>query len=491
MNSILTKIVKAGLILILFSTGCKPTQHSRISTSEQLKTIEILAVNDMHANIDNLPRLSFMADSLRALYPHLLLVSAGDNQTGNPVNDQYPEQGMPIIELMNTLKFELSAVGNHEFDAKPDGMSKLLRKARFDFISANVHPKDIEAYPIKPYKILKLNNGLKVAFVSVIEINKNGIPDSHPDNMGGFTFREPNATAKQYLYLKDSCDILIYLNHFGFENDVNLANQFPQGVVDLIIGGHSHTKVDKEEIHNGILITQAESRLKYATLIKINVNARGKVSKNMQLLPVGKNGNVSPKTKALVDNFNDNPYLNTPIATATDDFSSRIQLGYLMTDALRTSTNTDIALLNPGGVRMLGLEQGKVSIKDVFLMDPFGNNVVLFTLNGHEIKSFLTSAFGFDEYGVIIPSGLTTKYQFDQNGKISDLQLFLPGGQPLNLEKDYRVAMNSYMASVYHFEHRFPATILAGTTAEEMISYLRKISEIPSYRNENRIEIIR
>jgi 2',3'-cyclic-nucleotide 2'-phosphodiesterase (5'-nucleotidase family) len=44
----------------------------------------------MHAAVDNFPRFAFMVDSLRGLYPDLLLVSAGDNQTGNPVNDQYP-----------------------------------------------------------------------------------------------------------------------------------------------------------------------------------------------------------------------------------------------------------------------------------------------------------------------------------------------------------------------------------------------------------------
>jgi 5'-nucleotidase len=50
----------------------------------------------------------------------MLLVAAGDNQTGNPVNDQYPEKGLPVIELMNAVGFDLSAVGNHEFDSRPE-----------------------------------------------------------------------------------------------------------------------------------------------------------------------------------------------------------------------------------------------------------------------------------------------------------------------------------------------------------------------------------
>ena len=59
--------------------------------------IAILSVNDMHANIDQFPKFATMVDSLRAVYPDLLLFSAGDNRTGNPVNDQYDPVNYPMI----------------------------------------------------------------------------------------------------------------------------------------------------------------------------------------------------------------------------------------------------------------------------------------------------------------------------------------------------------------------------------------------------------
>ena len=92
----------------------------------------------MHATIDNFPKLAYIVDSLHAIYPDMLLIAAGDNQTGNPVNDQYPEKGLPMIELMNAVGFDLSAVGNHEFDSRPKGFSNLTHKADFDFICANM-----------------------------------------------------------------------------------------------------------------------------------------------------------------------------------------------------------------------------------------------------------------------------------------------------------------------------------------------------------------
>ena len=97
----------------------------------------------MYGAIDNFPRLAFIVDSLRSLYPNMLLVSAGDNQTGNPVNDQYPEKGLPMIVLMNATGFNLSAVGNHEFDTGIKDFGKLISQAKFPFLCASLtNPTD-------------------------------------------------------------------------------------------------------------------------------------------------------------------------------------------------------------------------------------------------------------------------------------------------------------------------------------------------------------
>ena len=234
-------------LLCACSTGKKA-----VSVSQAEKQAVIFAVNDMHATIDNFPKLAWIVDSLRIVYPDMLLVAAGDNQTGNPVNDQFPEKGLPMIELMNAVGFDLSAVGNHEFDSRPKGFSSLTHKANFSFICANTAANDSLGIRFSPYKIITLPNGLKLAFLGLLIINQNGIPDSHPDNVRAFSFRSPFDAAPEYLCLKDQSDIFIALTHLGFENDVRLAETMPAGL-DLIIGGHSHTKVAKEQIFNNVL----------------------------------------------------------------------------------------------------------------------------------------------------------------------------------------------------------------------------------------------
>ena len=92
-----------------------------LTSFAQEKLVTILSVNDMHATIDNFSKLAAIVDSLRGVYPALLIFSAGDNCTGNPYNDMYKEPSYPMTALMNAVGFHASAMGNHEFDLKPAG----------------------------------------------------------------------------------------------------------------------------------------------------------------------------------------------------------------------------------------------------------------------------------------------------------------------------------------------------------------------------------
>lgn len=450
----------------------------------------IFAVNDMHAAIDNFPRLAWIVDSLRSVYPDLLLVAAGDNQTGNPVNDQYTEKGYPVIDLMNGVGFTLSAVGNHEFDTGPEGFGSLTGRANFSFICANVDFRSRPGFKISPYKILTLPNGLRIAFLGLLQVSQNGIPDTHPDNAGGFTFLPPFETARKYMWLKDSSDIFIALTHLGFEEDVRLAETMPAGI-DLIIGGHSHTRVGKEQIHNGIMITQAENKLKYGTLIRLAVNSNGNVSRNMQLIDIRNSKNEKPEIRAMVDRYNDNPVLNQVIATASDDFSSYEELGYLMADAQRASAGADMALMNPGGVRIDQLPKGPVTIKNVYQLDPFGNELVVTKLTGAEVVSLMRAAWPVDDKSPLYPSGITTEIKTNLQGDPEEIKIFTGDGKPLDMNRIYTVAMNSYMTQVYKYDHADPGQSLFFTTAEALIRYLKQEGSLQSYRGEKRVRVIR
>ncbi len=479
-------VILALLAIGLLST-CS-TGKKAISGSQGEKQAIIFAVNDMHATIDNFPKLAFIVDSLRAIYPDMLLVAAGDNQTGNPVNDQYPEKGLPMIELMNAVGFDLSAVGNHEFDSRPGGFSNLTHKANFSFICANITAADSMNIKFSPYKIITLPNGLKLAFLGLLQINQNGIPDSHPDNTIGFTFRSPFETAPEYLYLKDQSDIFIFLTHLGFENDVRLAETMPAGI-DLIIGGHSHTKVAKEQVFNGVLITQAENKLKYGTLITLTAKSDGSLQRKMELIDIRNSKNEKGTIRVMVDKYNDNPVLKQVIATASDDLSSYEEAGYLMADAQRDAAGADIALVNPGGVRLDHLSKGSIAIMNVYQLDPFGNELVVTKLTGNEIHDLMIAAFPVDDRLPVYPSGIRTTLKMSSDSNLADITLLTESGSPLDMNKTYTVAMNNYMTQVYRYKHSDPGQSLFITTADATIAYLKRIQKIKSYRGEKRIQI--
>ena len=209
----------------------------------------------------------------------------------------------------------------------------------------------------------------------------------------------------------------------------------------------------------------------------------------MKLIDIKNAKNEKPSIRVMVDTYNDNPALKTVISTATDDFSSYEELGYLMADAQRNAAKSDIALVNPGGVRINNLAKGPISIMNVYQLDPFGNELVVTKLTGNEIHSLMLEAYTIDEKLPIYPSGIKTKLKLDTNGNLIDITLLTESGTQLDMDKIYTVAMNNYMTSVYKYEHNDPGQSLFIGTADATITYLKNIKNVKSYRGEKRVEI--
>ena len=493
MNRTHIRITGVSLVALLLFLLASCATRQRIQTPQPLadRTFTFLSVNDIHANLDNFPRLAFMVDSLRAIYPEMALVSAGDNQTGHPMSDQYTPKGLPVIKLMNATGFDMSALGNHEFDAGPKGFAYLNGEAEFDFLCANILTPSELPFNIKPYKILHPSNGLKIAVVSLLQINNKGIPDCMPVFTEGFKFADPFETAKQYIGMKDSCDALVFLTHLGIEADGPLAEQLPSDKVDLIIGGHSHTKIDKEEFHNGIMVTQAQNKLKHAGLIMLTVTPEGKVTPHMQLLTVGKEGNQKKEISEMVDFFkNNNPGMTRRIATLAAPIRTKEKLGYLMADAFRHAADVDITVVNCGGVRMDSWDKTEVTPYDVYMVDPFGNEIVTINLTGDELYAMYEAAYYADDYHYIFASGLSSEY-YENEGRLSEVRLFTPDGQPVDRKHTYKVAMNSYFISATKFAHSDKPVTTNVVTAENMIDYLAKKANIEDYNDVHRLKIVK
>ena len=432
--------------------------------------VNILSVNDMHASIDMFPKFAALVDSLRGVYPDLLVFSAGDNRTGNPVNDQYDPVNYPMTALMNKVGFDVCTIGNHEWDAGIANLNNDIKRADFPFLCANVIIPSTVDLDIKPIVFIE-NQGVKLAVIGLIEIRHDGIPGSHPDNLKQLSFRRPETVLPQYKYLKDQNDAVILLSHCGLETDLELAQTNPW--LDAILGGHTHTLVENPTEHNGVLVTQAGSHLKNATLLTLKFKNGKLVGKKATVLDVNAVRKENVEVAQMVNEFNDAPVLNEAIAVAKTTFKNSEELGCMLTDAIREMSGADFAFQNTGGIRINTLKKGPITVKDVYSIDPFNNEVVVYQMTGTQVKRFILNSFrkngGYPSY----VSGMTYKVSVDGNsvwitkehGNFSTQQL-------------YKVAMNSYMASTVNIESEDEGQSTFMTSEEMLVAFLRKHKEV-------------
>lgn len=444
-----------------------------LTSLAQEKQVTILSVNDMHASIDQFPKFAAIVDSLRSIYPALLILSAGDNCTGNPYNDMYKEPSYPMTALMNAVGFHASAMGNHEFDLKPAGFRQQASRSTFRYLCANLVAPDSLPMPVIPYQFFDCE-GVRVGVLSVVQRGAQGTPDTHPDNVKGLRFLPEEETIRRYAGLRDSCDVALLLSHCGYEADQHWADLFP--FWDVIIGGHSHTKVVGNTFRGNVLITQAENKLHYATLTKVYLSAGKVVRKESELIDIASSSQEHELVAELLNYFSQNEALTQELTQVEADFTSYEQLGCLMADAYRQESGADLALVNAGGVRYDYFPKGPMTVGDVLRLDPFGNESLLFELSGEEVKRLLIECRAADGYAAPYVSGITYLLTVDKKDlrQVRKLQISDEHGAKWNLKKDYTVMVSSYVAAICPLLQSKERRQLYTKTADLIIRYLSK-----------------
>jgi len=462
------------LFLAVFALYSTPYQ-SIAQKSKKSTEIIILHTNDMHSKIDNFGKLAYLADSLRKTHKYVFLVSAGDNFTGNPIVDMYPDKGFPMIDLMNKLHFDVSCVGNHEFDVGQELQNKRRDQATFPFINCNIDVSGAVAKPYEPYIILKAGK-IKIPLLGLLQLGENGLPDSHPSRLEGLKFTNGIEKAKEFQWLKDKYGILIALSHLGVEDDEVLANSYPQ--FDLIIGGHSHTTMNKPMMVNNVMIVQTGSGLRNVGVTTLQVSKRKITDRKYELVPLANITKTNPEVQAMIDKYNDNPEMSKVVAYAETAFSNQEELGCLMTDAITSRMKIDFAFQNGGGIRISQLPQGDILMKNIFQLDPFGNQVVTYTMTFDEIKSLICNSYNREKSIDLAPSGMTYTVIVNSEGVCSDVEMKDLAGNVLDAGKTYTVGLNSYIAASYKFNHNDPGTTNYNTTAQTLLDYLEDVKKV-------------
>ena len=449
-------------------------------TFAQRQEVHIVSGNDIHGKIQNMPKLAAVVDSLRAVYPGLLVISAGDNRTGEPLNDMYEIPAYPMVALMNQIGFDATTLGNHEFDSGALGLTRLIGLSNFPYICANVHPDPEWGMHLRPYQIFDVD-GVNVGVVGAVEIGVAGIPDSHPDNCKGFTFSPVLETVSRYSWLRDKCNVVIFLSHIGYEADVEISKELPW--VDLIIGGHSHTQIDGGEMHNGLLVTQDVNRLKNATHITLVLQDGKLVEKKAELIDVEHYPKENKVVAEMLRFFSDNPDFQRTVGILAAPITNAEEMGCLMADAFRVCGGADVGFVNAGGIRYSEKEAGPYTVADALRLDPFGNDAVMLELTGKELKDMLIACSRADGYGFPKVSGINCELIRDKKDPsvLKDIKITTPDGGKFdikNKKKTYKVVTNSYAASVAVSPRKDEGRAMNYLTAQMIMDYLEKMGSV-------------
>jgi 5'-nucleotidase len=234
-------------------------------TSSNVKKITILHTNDVHSHIDPFPaddprnanmggvsRRAALIDAIRKENPNVLLLDAGDIFQGTPYFNYYG--GELEFKLMSMMKYDASTIGNHDFDNGLDGLYAQMPHAKFEFISSNYDFKNtVMDGLVKPYKIFN-KDGIKIG-VFGLGIQLDGLVDKlmYKETV----YNDPVETATDMVRIlkkEQKCDLVICLSHLGYKYrddaakicDLKLAELTQD--IDLIIGGHTHTFLDKPTV---------------------------------------------------------------------------------------------------------------------------------------------------------------------------------------------------------------------------------------------------
>lgn len=237
---------------------------SSFTTTKERK-ITILHTNDVHSHIDPFPenhprnpsmggvaRRASIIDQIRKEEANVLLLDAGDIFQGTPYFNYYG--GELEFKLMSMMKYDLATLGNHDFDNGINGFYAQLPHANFEFVSANYDFKNTELSGIvKPYKTF-IKEGIKIG-VFGLGIELEGLVDKKLYKETKYNNPIEVATdVTKTLKETEKCDLIICLSHLGYDyknekdkpSDLKLAAATQD--IDLIIGGHTHTFLDKPVI---------------------------------------------------------------------------------------------------------------------------------------------------------------------------------------------------------------------------------------------------
>ena len=528
--SILVKITNL-LILFLFTFTGNPLQASEIEGShpiDQKKTweeIRIISTNDIHYYLDPLyyryidevrpwgaqsrdgnyiakarlegkiggmAHVATVIERLRGEKPgKSLVVDAGDTWHGSAFS--LVDRGESMVRIMNTIGYDVMALGNWDFYYEEEQFLNLVEQARFPVLAYNLVDKEWEEPVLEQFTIKQVGK-LKVAIVGMTypwTALTSAITGAARSYKFGIRENEAQLLIRQIREEEDP-DLVIFVSHGGYGLDQKFAKRVDG--IDVIVSSHTHDEIFQPLVWNNTIIYQAGAHGKYVAKLDLWVKDKKVVDFDYQLIKINKKRIPAHPEVAQIIEEAYRPHkkkleeivgISKSMLYRRDFWQST--LGNLITAALQDSAKTDIAFF-PAWRYGATLLPGKITVGDVYNMVPTHGRIITYSMQGEQIKMLLENILGSftdaDPYArvggdMIRFSGL--KIRYDLNRRVRDRIVSLrTGDQPIDLNKSYSIAS---VHTRFQNNPLFGATNIKDTGkifVEELIQYIREHSPLVS-----------
>ncbi|MGB9857042.1 MAG: bifunctional metallophosphatase/5'-nucleotidase [Dictyoglomaceae bacterium] len=456
----LFKLLMVAFVIFLLSTFLFAQEIPSIN-------LTILHINDFHGRllpyivksisekvpVSGVAYLAQMINEERSKNPEgTILLSAGDMFQGTPQSNIF--RGEPVVEIMNYLKFDAMAVGNHEFDWGQETLQKLSSISNFPYLSANIVDSQGKYLPyLKPYVILE-RKGLKIAIIGLTTPETAYI--TKPDYVKDLKFLDPAEILPNIIeeVRNKGADLVIVLSHLGFDADKVLAEKVSG--IDVIVGGHSHTVVTNPQVVRGVIITQAGYNGIYLGVLELKVQPDTNIilgytrENELKTVFAGPENKFDEKVAQIVDKYNSQlkeefaKVVGETLVDLVRNYNEESNVGNVICDAMREAVSADIAFQNSGGIRT-DIQKGPITMELVYTLLPFDNVLVTMDLTGKQILQLLEQSATLQK-GILQVSGIRVKYDMTKPVGQRVVEVYV-GDKPLELDKVYRVVTNDFLAA--------------------------------------------
>jgi len=449
-------------------------------------TLHIIHINDLHSRIEpvnkydstcgaednaegkcfgGVARVATKIAELRAELDgeNVIVLDAGDQYQGSLMYSTY--KGDVEIEMMEAIGFDAMAVGNHEFDDGDEGLAKLADGVSFPVISGNidVSSSNVLAGKIDDHVVLEVG-GEKIGIVSALAVDT--VETSSPSKAVIFSDEIDNLKQDVQTLTDAGVTKIIALTHVGVKKDMAIAEAVDG--LDVVVGGHSHTKFSNTEegamayptMVGDVPVVQAYAYSKYVGHLTVTFDDDGNVTAatgDTILLDasVAEDEAIKARVAELAGPIEE---LKTTVVAETAEAidgergacrAVECTMGNLVADAMLARVadqGIEIAIQNGGGLRA-SIDAGEVTMGEVLTVLPFQNTLSTFFVSGATIVEALENGVSQIEEGAgRFPQVAGMSFAFDASAapgsRISDVMV---GGAPIDPEKTYGVVSNNYV----------------------------------------------